>query len=314
MNFILIIFLAIASGLTFAKPVMLTPRHKAKVDVSKRTLEFKWKGTPETLYRLEIFYKLKSRPDRKFFTNGNSFKVKFRKVPPFLYWRVVPASEKIGKKGRVFQVHLYEKSELIISGFGGITSSKISLDSNDVNKSASVSGPLFEMHADYSPSYWKQKYSFAFHARKASLSGGGDKLDEQRFGAEAGLHLRTGVSSTHIIYLGYHFINRLDFTFDDVNATYDVNFLTTRYFFRKPVSENWEFEMGAGVQFPFPYTFKPSIVLKPLMGYRPRPDWRIDGFILYEKYVSEPKEDGSGDKVDIEIQNLGFGVGLTYRL
>lgn len=170
-----------------------------------------------------------------------------------------------------------------------------------------------EIHADYRPAFLKNKYSIAIHARRSTLQSGGDELNELRLGGEIGYHLRSGQRDTHSIYLGYYLLNDLDFKFDDVTAKYSVNFLTLRHFFRKPVGNKFEFELGTGLQFPVPSSFRPSVSLKPLIGYRIGQNWRLDAFSFFENYVSRPEEKSGGQDVDIRQRNFGAGIGITYR-
>ena len=293
--------------------LMISPAHDERVDVSSHLLKFKWQGEAEREYILDVFYRRSRKPSRSFKVKGSSYEVRFKKLPPVFYWRVRPSDNLSQSNPRVNRVHLYERSPLSVSAFLGLSSSNIILSSKELSRSADVSGNLLEVHAAYRPLFLRGRYSFAFHARQSSLQSGGDELKELRLGGEIGYHLRSGSRDHHSLYLGYYLLNDLDFKFDEVLAKYSVNFLTLRHFFQKPIGNNFEAELGTGLQFPLPSSFRPSISLKPLLGYRLGQHWRLDAFVLFENYVSQPQEKSGGEDVDIRQRNLGGGIGVTYR-
>lgn len=293
--------------------LMISPAHDERVDVSSHTLKFRWRGEAEKAYVLDVYYRKSRKPSRSFKVKGASYEVRFKKLPPVFYWRVRPAENIEASNPRVNRVHLYQNSALFVNAFLGLSSSNIILRSREFSRSADVSGNLLEIHADYRIRALKNRYSVAFHARQSSLQSGGDELKELRFGAELGYHLRSGQRDHHSIYLGYYLLNDLDFRFDDVSAKYSVNFLTLRHFFRKPVGNKFEAELGTGLQFPVPSSFRPSVSLKPLIGYRLGQHWRLDAFAFFENYISTPEEKSAGQDVEIRQRNLGGGLGFTYR-
>lgn len=315
MRILTLLFFFWISGWALAAPeaLMISPSHDERVDVSSHTLKFKWRGQADKEYVLDVYYRRSRKPSRSFKVKGSSYEVRFKKLPPVFYWRVRPQENLSSSSTRVNRVHLYERSPLTVSSFIGFTSSNIILSSKELSRSANVSGNLFEIHGDYRPSFLKGRYSFSFHARHSNLKSGGDELKEIRLGGEIGYHLRSGTRDHHSLYLGYYLLNDLDFKFDDVSAKYSVNFLTLRHFFQKPMGNNFEAELVTGLQFPVPSSFRPSISLKPLLGYRIGQHWRLDGFVLFENYVSQPQEKSGGTDVDIRQRNLGGGIGLTYR-
>ncbi|MFL5785787.1 MAG: hypothetical protein ACJ76H_14310, partial [Bacteriovoracaceae bacterium] len=264
-----------------ADTLMTSPKHGERVEVSDHTVTLKWNEFPgATSYFLDIFPEKKASSIKTIQVNGTSYVLKFKKLPPTFYWRV-RALEDLSPTKKLNTVYLYEKPILNISLYAEQLSSHVSVKSTDVNNSANVTGPMVEAHVDYSPVRWKNKYSFAAHVRTSDLkNGSGDALKEQRLGAEFGYHFNSGLSGKNILYAGYHIVNNLKFKFDDtITANYKVNFLTLRYFYQRPVFKTWEMELGTGVQFPFPYTWKPSFIFRPLLGKRIGTHWRLDGFL-----------------------------------
>lgn len=294
---------------------MISPRHGERVDVADKKIHLKWDVFPNsTTYFVDIFLRPKKSSRKTIEVNGTSYILKLKRLPPVLYWRV-RAKDDPNPSKKLYVMYLYEKPVLNVSLSITQVTSRISLRSEAASGSSTLGGQLIEANVDYSPVSWKNRYSLAMNARQATLKGGGDGLDEQRLGAEFGYHFKSGMSGMNILYLGYHFVNKLNFEFDDsIKANYNVNFATLRHFYQRPIFRSWELELGTGVQLPFPYTFRPSFIFKPLLGKRLGVHWRLDGFFIYENYVSQPKGTQGEKNVDIRLQNMGAGIGLTYRL
>lgn len=295
--------------------LMTSPRHGERVDVSEKSVQLKWEEFPNASgYYLDIFLKPRKSSQKTIEVTGTSYQLRLKKLPPNLYWRV-RAKEDPNPSKKLYVMYLYEKPIVNIGLTASHISSRINLKSDVAGGSSTVSGPMVEAHLDYTPVTWKNRYSLAVHFRQANLKNGEDSLEEQRLGAEFGYHFKSGLRGKNILYLGYHFINRLNFVFDnEIKADYNVNFATLRHFYQRPIMKTWEVEIGTGIQLPFPYTFRPSFIFRPLIGKRLGMHWRIDGFLLYENYVSQPKGTEGEKNVDIRLQNMGAGLGVTYRI
>lgn len=293
--------------------LMTYPGPGQVVDAFGRTITFRWKGEADAKYKVEFYLRDSQKPTREVYVTGNSLVVKVSTLSPIIRWRVTPADVAELKSETLYRVYLAETEELRARMFTGVANSTTTISSAAVNDKISVRGAISGFAVTYAPRRWQNKYSFTLNYRRADLSGDSEEVQEQRLGFEAGLRLENDATSAHLLNLGYIFMNQLNFQSRDLDADYDVNFLTLRYQFQKSFQNNWYGELGLDLQIPFPYTFKPSVVVKPLVGYNLSPYWRLEGFVFYEKYVSEPL-DNSDRKVEIEMQNTGAGLGLSYRL
>lgn len=304
---------SIGSSQADQNPLMIYPAHGEVVDAFGRTITFRWKGSPETKYKVEFYLRGTKKPARVVYATGDRLVVKVNTLRPIIRWRVTPVGGNKTKRVRLFRVYLAEKEELRARMFSGFASSTTKISSAAVKDTISASGAISGFAATYAPRRWENKYSFTLNYRRADLSGGSEEIQEQRLGIEAGVRLENDATSAHLVNFGYIFMNELNFQFQNVDADYEVNFLTFRYQFQKSFQNNWYGELGFDLQIPFPYTFKPSVVVRPLVGYNLSPYWRLEGFVFYERYVSEPL-DNNDRKVEIEMQNTGAGLGLSYRL
>lgn len=146
MRLILVLWiLAVGPALAATPPLMISPAHDERVDVSSHTLNFTWKGEAEREYLLDVYYKRARKPSRTFKVKGSSYQVRFKKLPPVFYWRVRPEDNLSASSTRVNRVHLYEAASFFINAFAGYSSSNIILSSKDFNRAADVSGNLMEI-------------------------------------------------------------------------------------------------------------------------------------------------------------------------
>lgn len=308
------------------KTLMISPVNgeKIKYKHDRVTLNFNWEEPdPEATYLLELYFSSRKTPSRVMTVKGGSHAITLKKIPEKLFWRVFrkkSAGEKrIFVNKEKFEIKLipslddFKPTEnFLLSLTMFQAKSEFSFDAPNNKYEESFTGQILEFNAEYFPKFWDRRKSLNFFFRNASFSKDSLEISNKRFGLEFGLVVGDGVSDHHQIYLGYQFINNIEMDFGSALATdYDQSLISGRYLYRKQFTDRFAFEMNAVIQMGS-FSVQPSAILKPGVNYLWQKDLWINGFAIYERYLSEIDDSSRSTTVTIEQTNSGIGLGLTW--
>ncbi len=324
------------------RPLMVSPYAEAQPKLGKNgEITFTWQTPyPDFEYSLEIYSSLVGEPIKVIPVTGETSKtLKFKNKPSSFFWRVMGKSKhgnltKDTTKYRftivpeepvvpvVAKESSWKKGDLILTGL--ISQTSMSYDQEidnsnfqQINKEVNLSGQTFWLNAEFWPtSFGNGKHGISLGLDYASLSSGESSVKEMEFTGEYGRLLAKSEKNTHKGFIGIHH-STLDLSIDaNTKSNFSVSYLSGRYNFNHILTDKWSLNLNSELLVLLQTDLAmPSIRLRPMAQYQIRKNLWANAFVGFERNIAKPNYDESGAKgnLTINMQNIHYGLGLTWQ-